>query len=267
MARSRIAGAVLSLTVCGTLAGPLPAQGATAYLDAAAWLNAAANLGPVMLVPLTLHSPVFSDAWGTFTDVNETVHVPEGPPPGGGVGWNEGGERPRSVYLSVHVYRSLPGSGFLALGPDDILVNFGCFTAVYPCLGVQTFEAAFNQPVLGFGGLFEWYSGYREYPPIPLVVNGFELNATTPVEGSHTPVEGSHPWVSGFLGFIGPMDTLSMEWLGGNADNSSWIHWSAPFAIVAMAVPEPHAVALFAGALLALVAASAVRARPTPVGH
>lgn len=259
MMTSRISGAVLSITVCGALAGPLPARAATVYLDAAAWLGAAANLGSVMLVPLTLNSPVFSDAWGTFTDLNETVDVPEGPPPGGGLGWNEGGERPRSVFPSSLGPQS--SGGLFALGPSDVAATFGCYSAVYPCLGVQTFEAAFDQPILGFGGLFSWYIGYGDFER-PVSINGFTLTwDTLPLRDES---QLNH---QGFLGFIGPMDTLSIHWLGGNADDTARVHWAAPFAIVAMPVPEPHAVALFAGALVALAAAGAVRARPSPLGH
>lgn len=261
--RSTLAGALLSLTLGGMVAEPPAARAATAYLDAAAWLSAAGSLGAVKLVPLTLHAPVMSDAWGTFTDLNETVDVPEGPPPGGGSIWNEGGERPRSAFLSGH--GAPPGSwssgGLFALGPSDVAATFGCYTAVYPCLGVQTFEATFAQPILGFGGLFSWYVGYgdRQYP---VSVNGFTLPWDSLPMTDHT-----YRIREGFLGFIGPMDTLSIRWLAGNADDTARVHWATPFAIVAMSVPEPHAVALFAGALVALVVAGAVRARPSPLGH
>jgi hypothetical protein len=63
------------------------------------------------------------------------------------------------------------------------------------------------------------------------------------------------------------MDTLSIQWLAGNTDDTARVHWAAPFAIIAVPVPEPPSGALFAGALLALVAAGAARARPTRVGY
>lgn len=260
--KSTVAGALLSIAASGAVLTAPPARAATAYLDAAAWLGAVTGLGPVMLVPLTLKSPVFSDAWGTFTDLNETVAIPEGPQPGGGVGWNEGGERPRSVFLTGHgPPPSSSSGGLFALGPSDVAATFGCYTAVFPCLGVQTFEAAFDQPILGFGGLFSWYVGYGDFEH-PVVVNGFTL--TWDILPLKDESSRNH---QGFLGFIGPMDTLSIHWLGGNADDTARVHWAAPFAIVAVSVPEPHSIALFAGVLFALVVAAAVPARPTPVGH
>lgn len=252
-----VAAALLSMAASGAP----PARAATAYLDAGAWLSAAGSLGPVMLVPFTLKSPVFSDAWGAFTDLDQTVAIPEGPQPGGGVGWNEGGERPRSVFLTGHgPPPSSSSGGLFALGPSDVAATFGCYPAVFPCLGVQTFEAAFDQPILGFGGLFSWYVGYGDFEH-PVVVNGFTLTwDTLPLKDESS---RNH---QGFLGFIGPMDILSIHWLGGNADDTARVHWAAPFAIVAVSVPEPHSIALFAGTLFALVVAGAVRTRPTPVG-
>lgn len=261
--RSTIAGALLSLTLGGMVAEPPAARAATAYLDAAAWLSAAGSLGAVKLVPLTLHAPVMSDGWGTFTDLNETVDVPEGPPPGGGLGWNEGGERPRSVFLSGHGAppSSWSSGGLFALGPSNIAATFGCYTAVSPCLGVLTFEAAFEQPILGFGGLFSWYIGYGDFEH-PVSINGFTLTwDTLPLRDESFRIH------QGFLGFIGPMDALSIQWFGVNADDTARVHWATPFAIVAVPVPEPHSIALFAGALFVLVAAGASRAWLMPVRH
>lgn len=249
--RSRFtsSAALLSLTLGSMVAEPPAARAATAYFDAAAWLSAAGTLGAVKLVPLTLHSPVFSDAWGTFTDLDDTVDVPEGPPPGGGVGSNEGGVRPRSVFLTGHDLPPPPGpsGGPFALGPSDIAATFGCHSAVSPCLGVQTFQAAFEQPILGFGGLFSWYVGFGDVDH-PVSINGFTLTWDTwPREDESVRIH------QGFLGFIGPMESLSIHWLGGNADDAAWVHWATPFAIVAMPVSEPSALALLGGALLGLL--------------
>ncbi|WP_439580116.1 hypothetical protein [Elioraea sp.] len=250
---STITGAALSLAVASAIVTAPPAHGVTAYVNADEWLIATGSLGPVMLVPLTLTAPVFSDAWGTFTDLNEKVDVPEGPQPGGGVGWNEGGERPRSVFLTGHgPPPSSSSGGLFALGPSDVAATFGCYTAVYPCLGVQTFEAAFDQPILGFGGLFSWYVGYGDFE-YPVDVNGFTLTwDTLPLK------DESFRNHQGFLGFIGPMDTLSIHWLGGNADDSARVHWAAPFAIVAVAVPEPSTLAVLAGSALGLFGLAAL---------
>lgn len=244
--RSTIAGRLLAIALGGTIAAATPAPAAAGYLDAGEWLSAATGLGPVMLVPITLHSPVMSDAFGSYTDPTVPILVPDPEYPGvpGAFDW-----RPRSIFMSGH------GISQWGLGPDTVAATFGCYIAVFPCLGVQTFEATFDRPILGFGGLFEWYSGYGEYPPVPLVVNGTDLTAIPALNGSH-------PHVNGFLGFIGPMDTLRMQWLGGNADNYSWIRWVAPLAIVAVPVPEPSTIILLSAALVGLIASARRRVQP-----
>lgn len=247
--RSTIGGALLAIALGGTAAAPTPAPAATAYVDAGEWLSAAMSLGSVMLVPITLHSPVMSDAFGSYTDPTVPVLVPDPEHPGvpGAFDW-----RPRSIFMSGH------GVGTWALGPEAVAATFGCYIPVSPCLGVQTFEASFVQPILGFGGYFEWFSGYGDAPLIPLTVNGVEVSSAL------SPPVWSGQIHEGFLGFIGPLDTLSMVW-HGNSDNYAWMRWSAPFAIVAMPVPEPSTISLVLGALLGLIALHKRRLRPVRV--
>jgi hypothetical protein len=239
-----VAAALLSIAASGAP----PARAASAYLDAGAWLSAAGSLGPVMLVPLTLHSPVFRDDFGTYTDPAETVFIPAPFGPEYGEGW-----------FARHL-------GFFppTLGPATVEVIFKCAENAYSCLGVKGFEAAFDRPVLGFGGAFAWHIGYGDHRENPVDVAGHVLTWDTPL----SPVAGDDPRIRhGFLGFIGEMDTLRIDWLVGAADDFSWVRWTSPFAIVAMAVPEPSALALLAGALVALAAFGAAAPRPGRAGR
>ncbi|TQF76245.1 hypothetical protein FK498_18820, partial [Elioraea sp. Yellowstone] len=233
--RSRVAAVLLSVAAGGaTLTAP-PARAAVAYLDAAAWLSAAGSLGPVMLVPFSLHNPVFRDDFGAYTTPGEVwIDTPSG-----------------FSFPSDWYSRSL---GFFAptLGPDTIEVHFKCAEPVYPCLGVNGFEAAFDRPILGFGGAFTWHIGYGDFEH-PVDVAGQVLTWDGPL----APVDGGDPRIRhGFLGFIGAMDTLRIDWLVNSADDFASVRWTAPFAIVA-AVPEPSAAVLLAGALAALAAIGA----------
>lgn len=188
-----------------------------------------------MLVPITLHSPVMSDAFGSYTDPNVPILVPDP-------------AHPYDPTALTYRARNLIGAGPSSLGPDQIMVRFGCYSAIFPCLGAQTFEATFERPVLGFGGLFEWYLG-SPYYSIPMDINGLPLEWGSPFPPSDTSPASMR---SGFVGFVGPMDTLSIQWLGGNTDDTAWVRWTSPFAIIA--VPEPPPVALLAVALLGLFA-------------
>lgn len=241
-----VAAALLGMAASGALTPP-PARAATAYLDANAWLSAAGSLGPVMLVPFTLHSPVFRDDFSTYTDPTEPVPVPTPAAFSFEPGW----------YTRHHSFFAP------TLGPDMIEVHFTCAEPVYPCLGVKGFEAAFDRPVLGFGGAFTWHIGYGDVEH-PVDVAGHVLDWETPL----SPIAGEHPSIRhGFLGFIGAMDTLRIDWLVGSPDDFSSVRWTSPFAIVAMAVPEPSALALVAGALIALAACGATAPRPGRAGR
>lgn len=244
--KSTVAGVLFSIAAGTTIAAAPPAYAATAYLDAGAWLGAAAGLGPVQLIPMRLHSPVMSDAFGSYTDASVPVLVPDP-------------DNTADPTALAYRTRSAIGAGPASLGPEQIVVGFGCYSPVFPCLGAQTFEAAFERPVLGFGGLFEWHMGDPAIA-VPMDINGLRLDWNSPFPPSDAGLANLR---TGFLGFIGPMDTLSLRWLGGNTDDTAWVRWAAPFAIVAVTVPEPATFGLLAAALFGLCALGAPRPGPS----
>jgi hypothetical protein len=244
------------LTIGATTHGSSRAAPAT-FLDAAAWLNAIAGLpgqGLAQLPAVPLDRMTFSDAFGTWTHDNQVVHYTDGD--------GNPASAPRTqLYLGTHGY-------FFGIGPfpaagsshGAFSVNFGCYTAIYPCIGLQTIEIDLGFEIHGFGGHLDYYKGYPDTyspqsPPIPLLADAYLAPP-----GPH-PFWGhpSYQFFSGFFGVIfeAPTSVIRLAWReDGGADDSSSVRFTNTFVITDVTVPEPGTVGLLTAALLGLLALS-----------
>jgi hypothetical protein len=249
---------MLALTVGATTHGSSRAAPAT-FLDAAAWLNAIAGLpgqGLAQLPAVPLDRMTFSDAHGTWTHDSQVVHYTDGD------GYPASAPRTQ-LYLGTHLY-------FWGIGPfpaagsshGAFSVHFGCYTAIYPCIGLRTIEIDLGYEIHGFGGHLDYYKGYPDgvspWPgavPIPLLADAYLAPP-----GPH-PFWGhpSYQFFSGFFGVIfeAPTSVIRLAWWeDGNMDDSSSVRFTNTFVITAVTVPEPGTVALLTVALLGLLALS-----------
>jgi hypothetical protein len=241
---------MLVLTIGATTHGSSRAAPAT-FLDAGAWFNAIAGLpgqGLAQLPAVPLDRMTFSDAHGTWTHDNQVVHYTDG--------HGNPASAPRTqLYLQTHGY-------FFGIGPfpaagsshGAFSVNFGCYTAIFPCIGLQTIEIDLGFEIHGFGGHLDYYKGYPDgvppWPgaePIPLLADAYWASPET------------WPFFSGFFGVIfeAPTRVIRLAWWeNGNMDDSSSVRFTNTFVITDVSVPEPGTVGLLTAALVGLLALS-----------
>jgi hypothetical protein len=258
----------LALVLGATTQGPSRAAPAT-FLDAAAWLNAISSLpgqGLAQLPAVPLDRMTFSDAFGSWTHDNQVVHYTDGD------GYPASGPRPQ-IYMTVHPYYWVT-SPFRPAGSEDggFTVQFGCYTAVYPCLGLRTIEIDLGYDIHGFGGHLDYYRGYTEslsaaWPaPIPLLADAY----FTFLDPTATQNNADFSIFSGFFGVIfeQPTSVIRLAWKEDTSmDDSSSVRFTNTFVITAVNVPEPQALAILAIALLGLFAMSrTTRIVPIPRG-
>jgi hypothetical protein len=241
---------MLVLTIGATTHGSSRAAPAT-FLDASAWLNAIAGLpgqGLAQLPAVPLDRMTFSDAHGTWTHDNQVVHYTDGD------GYPASAPRTQ-LYLGTHGY-------FFGIGPfpaagsshGAFSVNFGCYTAISPCIGLRTIEIDLGFEIHGFGGHLDYYKGYPDgvspWPgavPIPLLADAYWASPET------------WPFFSGFFGVIfeAPTRVIRLAWWeNGNMDDSSSVRFTNTFVITDVSVPEPGTVGLLTAALVGLLALS-----------
>jgi hypothetical protein len=248
---------VLVLAFSATTQGPSRAAPAT-FLDAAAWLNAISSLpgqGLAQLPAVPLDRMRFSDAFGTWTHDNEVVHYTDGDGHPASV--------PRTqIYMVEHEHYWVT-SPFRAAGsePGGFTVQFGCYTAIYPCIGLRTIEIDLGYEIHGFGGHLDYYKGYMDYSPgpglvpIPLLADAYLAFPDPNAPESYS----DHRFFSGFFGVIFDQPTSVIRlawWEEGNMDDSSSVRFTNTLVITGVSVPEPQAMAILATALLGLLAMS-----------
>jgi hypothetical protein len=241
---------MLVLTAGATTHGSSRAAPAT-FLDASAWFSAIAGLpgqGLAQLPAVPLDRMTFSDAHGTWTHDNQVVHYTDGD--------GNPASAPRTqLYLQTHGY-PLGIGPFPAAGSSHgaFSVNFGCYTAISPCIGLRTIEIDLGFEIHGFGGHLDYYKGYPDgvspWPgaePIPLLADAYWASPET------------WPFFSGFFGVIfeAPTRVIRLAWWeNGNMDDSSSVRFTNTFVITEVSVPEPGTVGLLTAALLGLLALS-----------
>ena len=133
-------------------------------------------------------------------------------------------------------------------------VQFGCYSAIDPCIGLRTIEIDLGYAIHGFGGHLDYYKGYGYsagpgLAPIPLLAEAYFAFAD----------ENTANFFSGFFGVIfdQPTNVIRLAWWEEfNMDDSSSVRFTNTFVITAVDVPEPHAMAILAAALLGLLAMS-----------
>lgn len=259
---------MLALALGATTHGPSRAAPAT-FLDAAAWLNAIAGLpgqGLAQLPAVPLDRMTFSDAFGPWTHDNQVVHYTDGD------GYPASAPRTQ-LYLQTHGYHFGIGP-FAAAGSSDgaFSVHFGCYTAIYPCIGLRTIEIDLGYEIHGFGGHLDYYKGYPDTyspqsPPIPLLADAYLAPPGPDPFWGHP----SYQFFSGFFGVIfeAPTSVIRLAWWeDSHMDDSSSVRFTDTFVITAVTVPEPGTIAVLTVALLGLLAMSqttrtaAIRRRP-----
>lgn len=250
---SRICATLFAIVFTGLPATVSEVHAAPAtFLDATAWLNAIGGMPGQGLAPVprvSLDRMTFSDAFGTWTHTNQTVNYLDTD--------NSPATSTRTaLYLQIHPYFfGSPPFPAAASFDGGFSVQFGCYTAVFPCIGLRTVEIDLGREIMGFGGHLDYYKGYSEYfspsdPPIPLLADAYAA-PPGPHPVSHHP---DHRFFSGFFGAIFDQPTRVIRlgwWEHLHMDDSSSVRFTNSFIVTA--VPEPAAVTLLAVALLGLL--------------
>lgn len=230
----------------GGLTQPGTASSAPAtFIDAGAWNAAAATIAgfQVLTMPAVAADRItMSDSFGSWTLAEQDSAVATGTQPWGSF------SRPRSEMFSAHPRLA----DWAGSGPGEKFATFGCDSAVFPCLGMQVVEFAFDTPIHGFAGSLAYYWGYGEYYR-PGTGDGF-ISGFEGLDGLLFRPFSFSPRYEGFYGVIfdEPVTTLRFAWGEGRAiDGSAYFHFRDMVAL-AMPVPEPPLAATLALGLLIL---------------
>lgn len=246
--RLAAAAAVLSFAVAEpTVVSAAPVT----FIDQSTWL--AATAGFATRPGLGVSGAVFHDALGAYTDPADAVWVSlysgVPPVPGG----------PGSALHQRTVFFSGPRlSAPLLVDEQSLAAQFGCYSPVWPCLGMIVLDLQFAEPIHGFSGQLEYRFGNPEYrnpanPPIPLLADAYR-NPTNPI--------------SAYVGFFGvlfpePVTSLRIAWREPDGlDDVSIVRLTDLSAVTL--VPEPASLALLAAALVGLAAAARGRSVAMP---
>ncbi len=261
-------GSVLISFALASVAVPLAthASARTIVLGLDAWNQAiASGFAGILVVerPLQIADVEYYDAAGDglpYRDPRETAWV--SPLTGG-----ERNElRPRTEFL---------GSGPpIILQDGDLHGRFGCYTAVWPCLGLTRAEIFFPEPIWGLAGFLEYDYGdvlsYGHLVRDQLMVEPFRSGWQQASEAPDPP-DPRRPWTTffGVISFDEPVASLILDWRPDGADGfTAFVLREARMLVVhdgsgggsggvenPTGVYEPASLALVAAALFGLATA------------
>jgi hypothetical protein len=194
-----------------------------------------------------------SDAFGSWTKATEDTTVV----------WYLTEPPPRAWPRTTSILPS-GSTPFLGVRSDEgqLEMGFGCYTAVFPCLGMRVVEMQLDRPIQGFAGSLLFNLGWAD----PwLDVATLRENHIAYFGGVFEQLVA--PCCSrlydGFYGvlFDAPVTTLRFAWWeDSHPDDSTWFRFTN---MVMIGVPEPSLLATFAAAALLLLAGGR-DARVTP---
>lgn len=234
------------------LAQPGAAGAAATFVDAAAWQAAISGLKLPKAQTMPAIAPeriTMSDAFGTWTlataDTTEVWFQTEGPPQA----WPRTTSNFGGLPIAFLGVRS--GEGRLELG-------FGCYSPVFPCLGMRVAELSLKTPIMGFAGDLRYFLGmaipHLGREGIITLLDGVKETFPFFVPGST---------YEGFYGvlFDKPTDKLRFAWQEDyDTDDGASVRFNN---MVTIGVSEPNLVATF-GATVLMLTALARRQRPRP---
>lgn len=238
------------------LAQPREAEAAATFVDANAWQAAISGLKlpqSRMMPAIAPERITMSDAFGSWTqataDTTVVWYLTEPPLQP----WPRNRTSIPSAPVSFLGVRS--GEGALEMG-------FGCYTAVFPCLGMRVAELTLETPIMGFAGRLTYYVGSADSS---FSFGNLQNELITYLGGVADTLRQQDSWrfFDGYYGVLFDQPTTSLRfawWEDSNLDDAAAFRFAN---MVMIGVPEPGLAATFAATAL-LLAALARRQRPRP---
>jgi hypothetical protein len=245
----------IAFALVAAMPGHLRAAPAT-FLDASAWLSAVAGLpgqGIVQLPQVSLDRITLTDGFGTWTHNTPTVTYFDGEfwqtASRGSVTTGPRGGNPLTAPLSGEIF-----GGAASTWAGGLYVQFGCNSAVFPCVGISVIELDLGRPVMGFAGHLEYLFDRFYYDPDAIPLLALAHSAAEPPPPESTPL-----YFEGFFGvlFEQPTSVLRIAWHEGQSlDDSSVIRFTNAVMVTETAVPEPAGALVLAAVLPVLLLAA-----------
>jgi hypothetical protein len=219
---------------------PLPSKAAVVdppyetYLDASAWLSAAASRRPTALGPLQTRSVTAFDGFGTYTDLDAPVLISDV--------YGEDILFSRRQAYANGLLQELPRSVPVSTAPGTLDLGFGCYAVFNPCLGLNAATVTFDRPILGFGGQLS-----TAFLNTGIVDQGGSNLDELLAEVTARAVDGVAFRYDGFFGilFDRPVRAFDFIYSRSSPDAAAYLTFTNTFAIAA-GVPEPSTLLLLA---------------------
>jgi hypothetical protein len=232
------------------------APAVTTFTDATAWQAAISGLKLPKAQTMPAIAPeriTMSDAFGSWTKATEGTTVV----------WYLT-EPPLQAWPRARTSIPSAAVSFLGVrsGEGALEIGFGCYTAVFPCLGMRVAELELETPIMGFAGRLTYYFG-GAYSSI--FSGNLQDNLITHLGGVAGTLLGpdfrdSYAGHYGVL-FDRPMTTLRFAWWEDRSlDDAAAFRFDD---MVMIGVPEPRLVVSFTLAALLLMVAAGRAPQPT----